>query len=99
MGQAMTRWVWLPAPVLTRQATFKTHYGDLQQHPLPLRSAQWYVFKAQHWSGIHSAVLAPEQQAAFVALAAQAVGPGQAAIQAAPQHPVMTRGTTICFNR
>ncbi|WP_259691866.1 hypothetical protein [Lactiplantibacillus plantarum] len=45
MGQAITRWVWLPAPIVTRQSTFKIHVGDLQRHPVPLRAAQWYQFE------------------------------------------------------
>lgn len=98
MGQAVTRWVWLPAPVVTRQATFKIHDGNLQQHPVPLRAARWYQIERRLVGVVRSTPVTPAQYTAIQALAAQALGPGQVGIQSVPQYPVMTRGTMIRFH-
>ncbi|WP_047999647.1 hypothetical protein [Lactiplantibacillus herbarum] len=44
MAQDVSRWVYLPAPEVTRQATFKIHEGNLAVKPLPLSSSQWLLF-------------------------------------------------------
>ncbi|MDN7090043.1 hypothetical protein [Lactiplantibacillus plantarum] len=97
MGQAITWWVWLPAPIVTRQSTFKIHVGDLQRHPVPLRAAQWYQFEQSRTKRICSVPITTTQYAAVTHLAAQRLKAGQAGMLPAPEQPVMTRGTTITF--
>ena len=99
MGQAVTRWVWLPAPVVTRQSTFKIHAGDLQLHPVPLQAAQWYRFDWPRPGRICAMPIPSDQHAAFIYLAAQAIGNGQVGVLPAPERPIMTRATMISFTR
>ncbi|MGX6505179.1 hypothetical protein ACWM0N_01125 [Lactiplantibacillus plantarum] len=87
MGQAITRWVWLPAPIVTRQSTFKIHVGDLQRHQ----------FEQSRTKLICSVPITTTQYAAVTHLAAQRLKAGQAGMLPAPEQPVMTRGTTITF--